>query len=188
MQVVLHILCMLTWPWPDPRSRSRLLTFWTSENCTFLRLSPPLFWRHCHKWWVIMIVWHLVYSFSEPDLWISPPAGGQVTLKFTKCWHHQNSLRFIFTLTEDRRLWLWLQVSRKKPCMLAAMTVSPLAGLFYLHLYLLFYYQFWVSYLVILHVYTANFFWKINTRHQVRKPVNEWDYWHVCEFPCKGQK
>ena len=30
MLVVLHILWMLTWPWPDTRSRS--LTFWSSEN------------------------------------------------------------------------------------------------------------------------------------------------------------
>ena len=31
MGVVLHVLCMLTWPWLDPRSRSR--TIWTSDNC-----------------------------------------------------------------------------------------------------------------------------------------------------------
>ena len=30
MLVVLHILRMLIWPWPDPRSRS--LGFWTSDN------------------------------------------------------------------------------------------------------------------------------------------------------------
>ena len=29
----------------DPRSRSRLRSFCSSENCTFLRLSPPPFWR-----------------------------------------------------------------------------------------------------------------------------------------------
>jgi len=29
-----------------------------------------------------------------------------------------------------KSLWLWLQVGRNKPCTLAAMTVSPLAGLF----------------------------------------------------------
>jgi len=28
--VVLQVLCMLIWPWPDPRSRSR--GFWTSVN------------------------------------------------------------------------------------------------------------------------------------------------------------
>jgi len=26
--------------WPDPRSRSR--SFWSSENCTFLRLSTSI--------------------------------------------------------------------------------------------------------------------------------------------------
>jgi len=32
MLVVLHVLCMLTSPWPDPRSRSRSRGFWTSDN------------------------------------------------------------------------------------------------------------------------------------------------------------
>jgi len=30
--VVLHVLCMLVWPWPDPRSRSTSWGFWTSDN------------------------------------------------------------------------------------------------------------------------------------------------------------
>jgi len=30
--VVLHILCMLMWLWPDRRSRSRSRGFWTSDN------------------------------------------------------------------------------------------------------------------------------------------------------------
>ena len=47
------------WPWPDRRSRSRSLTFWISENCTFLRLPRPLFWRGAHNWWVITR--HLVF-------------------------------------------------------------------------------------------------------------------------------
>jgi len=37
----------------------------------------------------------------------------------------------ISTLAEATTLWLWLQVGRNKPCMLAAaMTISPLVGLF----------------------------------------------------------
>ena len=32
MLVVLHILCTLMWPWPDPMSRSRSLTSWSSKN------------------------------------------------------------------------------------------------------------------------------------------------------------
>jgi len=55
MLVVLYVLHMLIWPWPDPRSRS--LTFWISENCTFLRLFPPPFWHGAQNWWLIMIVW-----------------------------------------------------------------------------------------------------------------------------------
>jgi len=33
VQVALHVLCMLTWPWPDAGSRSRSRTIWTSDNC-----------------------------------------------------------------------------------------------------------------------------------------------------------
>jgi len=128
MLVVLHVLCMQIWPWPDPRSRS--LIFCSSKNCTFLRLLPPLFCGGAHNWWVITVVWDQVYSCSEPDFWISPPIGGHVTSKFAKFWYHENSLHFISMLAEARSLWLWLQVGRKKPCMLAAMAVSPLAGLF----------------------------------------------------------
>jgi len=32
MGVVLHVLCMLTWPWLDPRSRSQ--SIWTSASCS----------------------------------------------------------------------------------------------------------------------------------------------------------
>jgi len=115
--------------WRDPRSRS--LSFWSSENCTFLRLSPQPFWRGTQNWWLITLVWDLVYSFSEPHFWISPPLGGHVILKFAKCWYHQNPLGFISALAEARSLWLWLQVGRNKPCTLVAMTISPLLELFF---------------------------------------------------------
>jgi len=46
---VLYVLRILIWPWPDPRWRSRSLTFRSSENCTFLCLPPPLFWRGTHN-------------------------------------------------------------------------------------------------------------------------------------------
>jgi len=59
------------------------------------------------------------------------PVGGHVTLKFVKCWYHQNPLGFISVLPVARNLWLWLQVGRNKPCTLVAMTVSTFAGLFY---------------------------------------------------------
>jgi len=51
-----------------------------------------------------------------------------VTSKFAKCWYHQNPLHFISALAKARSVWLWLQVGHNKPCMLAAMTVSPLPG------------------------------------------------------------
>ena len=130
MLVVLPVLCMLIWPWPDPRSKSRSLTFSISTNCTFLRLSPLPFWYAAQNWWLITTVWDLVYSYSDPDLWISPPVGGHVTSKFVKCWYHQNPLDFISELPAAISLWLWLQIGRNKPWTLAAMTVSTLAGLF----------------------------------------------------------
>jgi len=30
--VVIHVLCMLIWPWPDSTSRSRSRGFWTSDK------------------------------------------------------------------------------------------------------------------------------------------------------------
>jgi len=114
-----------------PRSRSRSRGFWNSENCTFLHLSPLPFWRGAQIWWLIItIVWDLVYSFSEPDLLISPAVGGHVTSRFLKCWYHQNTLGFISTLPEARSLWLWMQVGHIKLCKLAGMNVSPLPRLF----------------------------------------------------------
>ena len=103
------------------------------QNCTFLRVPLLLFWHGAHSWWVITIVWDLVYSFSEPHFLISPTVGCHMTSKFAKCCYHQNPLCFMSTLAEATSLWLWLQVGRNKPCMLAAMTVSLLVGLFYLH-------------------------------------------------------
>jgi len=69
--VVLYLLCTLIWPWPDPRSRSGSQGFWISENCTFLGLSPPTFWRGAQNWQLIMIAWDLAYSLSEPDFQIA---------------------------------------------------------------------------------------------------------------------
>jgi len=128
--VVQQVVCMLMWPCPDPRSRSRSRSFWVSENCTFLGLSPPPFWRGAQNWRLITIVWDLVYSFSEPYFWISSPFGGHVTSKIAKCWHRQNPQGFISALPEARSSWLWLHVGRNKPYMLAAMTVSPPSGAF----------------------------------------------------------
>jgi len=50
-----------------PRSRS----FRSCENCTFLGLSPPPFWRGAQNWWLVVIVWDRDYSFSETVFWIS---------------------------------------------------------------------------------------------------------------------
>jgi len=87
--VVLHILCTLMWPWPDPRSRSqsvwislilfKILALYKSftylltigHNCTFPGLSPPPILCAAQNWWLILIVWDLKYSLSEPDFRIS---------------------------------------------------------------------------------------------------------------------
>jgi len=39
-QVVLHVLCMLTWPSPDPSSRSQ--SIWTYDNCPELHISRSI--------------------------------------------------------------------------------------------------------------------------------------------------
>jgi len=62
-------MCMLMWPWPDPKSRSRSQSILTSKivrNCTFLRLPPPPLPRGAQNWWLVVTVWDLVYSLSEP--------------------------------------------------------------------------------------------------------------------------
>jgi len=42
MLVVLQVLCMLIWPWPDPRSSSKSWGFWSSENCWKLHFSRSI--------------------------------------------------------------------------------------------------------------------------------------------------
>jgi len=40
--LVIHVLCMLMWPWTDPRSMSRSRTIWTSDNCPLLHISRSI--------------------------------------------------------------------------------------------------------------------------------------------------
>ena len=57
MLVVLYVLCMLTWPWPNPRWRSR---------SQLLKCRKLHFWHGAQNWWLIMVVsWDLVYSFRS---------------------------------------------------------------------------------------------------------------------------
>jgi len=66
--VELDRICPSMWPRPDPRSKSSLQGFWSSENCTFLRVSPPPFWHWAQNWWLVVILLDLVYfgiSFQE---------------------------------------------------------------------------------------------------------------------------
>jgi len=133
MLVILHVLCMLIWmilTWSKVKVKVidllkfRKLHFSTSTS------SAILAWRSqvmgdCDSMGPSL-------QLFRANFWISPPVGSHVTSKFTKCWYHQNSLRFISALAKARSLWLWLQVGCKKPCKLASMTVSPLVGLFML--------------------------------------------------------
>jgi len=38
-----------------------------AHNCTFLGLSPPPLLCEAQNWWLIVIIWDLAYSLSEPD-------------------------------------------------------------------------------------------------------------------------
>jgi len=71
MWVDLERICPSLWPRPDPRSRSRSRSFRSCENCTFLGLSPLPLSRGAQNWWLMLIVWDLNDSLSEPDFWIS---------------------------------------------------------------------------------------------------------------------
>jgi len=42
-----------------------------AHNCTFPCLSPSPLSRSAHNSWLLVIVWDLDYSLSEPDFWIS---------------------------------------------------------------------------------------------------------------------
>jgi len=88
---IVHVAVTLT----RSKDKVRSLTFWPSKIALFY-VPPPLFWRGAHNWWVITTVWDLVYSFSEPDFWISPQLSvTRVTSKFARCWYHQNPLSYI---------------------------------------------------------------------------------------------
>jgi len=128
----IYVLRMLIWPWPDPGSRSKSLTFWSSENSTFLRLSRLPFWRRAQNWWMITTVWSLVYSFLNQIseflshlavTWL--PSSLNVDITST-----EHLLGIICPLPEASCLWLWLKVGLNKQCMLAAVTISPLPWLF----------------------------------------------------------
>jgi len=61
-------------PWPDMRTtvtstrlKVKVQGFWSTENCTFSGVFPPLFWRGAQNWWLTVIAWDLVYSVSEPS-------------------------------------------------------------------------------------------------------------------------
>jgi len=58
--IVLHVLCMLPWPWPDPRSSQGHGPFelpTIAHNYTFLGLSPPPLSRGAKNWRLTLIVW-----------------------------------------------------------------------------------------------------------------------------------
>jgi len=77
----------MTLPWQKPRSRSE--SFWSTENRTILRLSPPPFWHGAQNWWLIMVVsLDLVYTFWKPDFLISP----QLAVTWLRCsWNVDNT-------------------------------------------------------------------------------------------------
>jgi len=157
--VVLHVLCLLTWPWLDPRSRSRSL--WSCENCSFLGLSPPPLLHGAQNSWLVVIIWDLFYSLSEPDFRISSNESYHESSNFAECqyltkfkwpyfgiaWcysqmvgHASSPTGIVHADVTLTRPLTWSKVNVKvtwllnfqklpKPCVLAATTISPLAGL-----------------------------------------------------------
>jgi len=122
--VVLYVLHILKWPWPDPSQGQR---HWPSEVP-----KNALFYVYLLHYFGVVLTndgWlrqYETYNCSELDFWISQPVGSHVTSRFAKCWNHENPRHFISAHTEARSLWLWLQVGHNKPCD----DHQPLAGLF----------------------------------------------------------
>jgi len=83
---------------------SRSLSFWSSENWTFLDLSPP-FWRGPRNWWLIMIIWDLAYSLSEPNFWVFFSVKYHVTSNFVESRYYRLSNGHISLLLEARVTW-----------------------------------------------------------------------------------
>ena len=102
--VLLHVLCVLIWPWPDPRSRSTSRSIWTS---TFLGLSPPTPSRGAQNWWLLLMVWDLVYSLSEPDFRSSRDVDSS-----------RNSIGHISVVRDATLRWLGTLVVLQVLCML----------------------------------------------------------------------
>jgi len=123
-----------------------------AHNCTFLDLFPPPLSRGAQNWWLLVIVWYLVYSLSEPDFRISFYENYHDSSNFAECRHftkfkwpyfgtawchsqmvgHAGSPTGIVhadvTLTRSKVKVTGLSNFRQlaKPCMLAAMTAAPL--------------------------------------------------------------
>ena len=85
MLVDLNRICVSIWSRPDLRSRSR--SHRSCENCTCLGLSHPPFWRGDQNWWLMVIVWDLLYSLSEPDFGISFLESYRESSNFAGCRH-----------------------------------------------------------------------------------------------------
>ena len=117
MLVVLYVLCMLIWPWPDPRLRSRSLSFWSSQNCTFLGLSPPPFWHGAQNW-----SYDNMEPSLQPNLWISFSLSYHVTSNFMECGITGLSKGYISLLLKARVKWLDELVVLYVLCMLISLT------------------------------------------------------------------
>jgi len=128
-----------------------------AENCTFLRLSPPPFSHAAQNWWLAVIAWDRIYSLPELDFRICFQESYHESSNFAECryfttfkwpylgsaWDYSQMVGSVsssagivhadVTLTRSKvkvkvtGLLNFRQLA--KPCMLAAMTVSPLPGL-----------------------------------------------------------
>jgi len=153
-----QVVCMLMWPGPYPRSRSRSRRIWTSVNCPSLHISrsPPPFARGAQNWWLIVIVCDPIYSFLEPGFGISFYESYHESSNFAKyryfrkfkwpyfgtAWSYSYMVGYAGSPTGTVYVGVTLTRSKvkvkvtglfnfrqlAKPCMLAAMSAAPLRG------------------------------------------------------------
>ena len=76
--------------WPDPIARSR--GFWSSENCTFLSLSPPPFTMGAGKWPLTLKNRAQYLNLIRPDFWYLSQFLCHATLKLEGSLMHSGVL------------------------------------------------------------------------------------------------
>jgi len=132
--VVLYVLHIMIWPRPDRKSRSRSRRFWISEICRKSHFSRSIS--------SAILAWSSKLMVDHDKTGPSLQLFGTRFLNFSTSWWSRDfevhemlispeSTAFYLCSGWGWCLWLWLHVGPNTPCMLAAMTVSPLVGPFH---------------------------------------------------------